>query len=37
MAVRRAVNEAGFRFAVVDLAGMQSGAFTLTVLEHARG
>jgi uncharacterized protein len=32
-----AVNEAGFRFAVVDLAGMQSGAFTLTVLEHARG
>jgi uncharacterized protein len=37
IAVRRAVNEAGFRFAVVDLAGMQSGAFTLTVLEHARG
>ena len=36
-AVRRAVNQAGFRFAVVDLAGMQSGAFTLTVLENARG
>ena len=36
-AVRRAVTQAGFRFAVVDLAGMQSGAFTLTVLESARG
>lgn len=36
-AVRRAVNQAGFRFAVVDLAGMQSGAFTLSVLESARG
>jgi len=36
-AVRRAVNQAGFRFVVVDLAGMQSGAFTLTVLESARG
>lgn len=36
-AVRRAVNSAGFRFAAVDLAGMQSGAFTLTALESARG
>ena len=30
--VRRAVTEAGFRYATVDLAGMQSGVFTLTVL-----
>lgn len=30
--VRRAVTSAGFRYAVVDLAGMQSGNFTLTVL-----
>lgn len=34
-AVRRAVRGAGFRFAVVDLAGMQSGAFTLTLLQDA--
>ena len=34
-AVRSAVRSAGFRFAVVDLAGMQSGAFTLTVLQNA--
>ena len=32
-AVRSAVRQAGFRFAVVDLAGMQSGAFTLTLLQ----
>lgn len=30
--VRRAVLSAGFRYVTVDLAGMQSGAFTLTVL-----
>jgi uncharacterized protein len=36
-AVRRAVQRAGFRYAVVDLAGMQSGAFTLSVLETAHG
>ncbi|QDP96901.1 ATP-dependent sacrificial sulfur transferase LarE [Microlunatus elymi] len=30
--IRRAVQRAGFRYAAVDLAGMQSGAFTLTVL-----
>jgi uncharacterized protein len=35
VAVRTAVRQAGFRFAVVDLAGMQSGAFTLTVLQEA--
>jgi uncharacterized protein len=34
-AVRNAVRSAGFRFAVVDLAGMQSGNFTLTVLQGA--
>jgi hypothetical protein len=33
--VRDAVRRAGFRFAVVDLAGMQSGNFTLTVLQGA--
>jgi uncharacterized protein len=33
--VRSAVRQAGFRFAVVDLAGMQSGAFTLTLLQDA--
>jgi uncharacterized protein len=33
--VRAAVRQAGFRFAVVDLAGMQSGAFTLTLLQDA--
>ncbi len=32
--VRRAVVGAGFRFVTVDLAGMQSGAFTLTVLQQ---
>lgn len=32
LAVRDAVRSAGFRFAVVDLAGMQSGAFTLDLL-----
>jgi uncharacterized membrane protein YqiK len=30
--IRRAVQRAGFRYAVVDLGGLQSGAFTLTVL-----
>ena len=35
--VRRAVVQAGFRYATVDLAGMQSGAFTLTLLQHDRG
>ncbi len=34
-AVRTAVRLAGFRFAVVDLAGMQSGNFTLTLLQGA--
>jgi uncharacterized protein len=29
------VRRAGFRFAVVDLAGMQSGGFTLTLLHQA--
>jgi uncharacterized protein len=33
--LRSAVRSAGFRFAVVDLAGMQSGNFTLTVLQGA--
>lgn len=33
--VRRAVLAAGFRHAVVDLGGLQSGAFTLTVLQNA--
>jgi len=33
--VRAAVRQAGFRYAVVDLAGMQSGAFTLTLLQDA--
>jgi uncharacterized protein len=32
--VRRAVIDAGFRYATVDLAGVQSGVFTLTVLRH---
>jgi uncharacterized protein len=32
--VRRAVVQAGFRYATVDLAGVQSGAFTLTVLQQ---
>lgn len=30
--LRRCVQRAGFRFVTVDLGGMQSGAFTLTVL-----
>jgi pyridinium-3,5-biscarboxylic acid mononucleotide sulfurtransferase len=33
--IHRAVLAAGFRYAVVDLAGLQSGRFTLTVLENA--
>ncbi|WP_354529048.1 ATP-dependent sacrificial sulfur transferase LarE [Nakamurella sp. UYEF19] len=32
--IRQAVLAAGFRYAVVDLGGMMSGAFTLTVLDH---
>ena len=32
--VNRAVRAAGFRYAVLDLGGMQSGAFTLHVLQH---
>lgn len=35
-AVRKAASDAGFRFAAVDLAGMQSGAFTLNLLEQSR-
>ena len=34
--VRRAVVDAGFRYVTVDLAGMQSGVFTLTVLQDMR-
>jgi pyridinium-3,5-biscarboxylic acid mononucleotide sulfurtransferase len=34
-AVLAAVQRAGFRFAVVDLAGIQSGGFTLTLLSQA--
>ncbi|QGN32450.1 ATP-dependent sacrificial sulfur transferase LarE [Microlunatus sp. Gsoil 973] len=30
--IRRTIQRAGFRYAAVDLGGMQSGAFTLTVL-----
>lgn len=30
--IRRTIQRAGFRYATVDLGGMQSGAFTLTVL-----
>jgi pyridinium-3,5-biscarboxylic acid mononucleotide sulfurtransferase len=33
-AVVHAALDAGFRYAVVDLSGMQSGLFTLTALEH---
>lgn len=33
-AVHRAVVDAGFRFAAVDLAGIQSGAFTLPLVAH---
>lgn len=32
-AVVRAALDAGFRYTVVDLSGMQSGLFTLTALE----
>ena len=32
-AVHRAVRSAGFRFVTVDLAGLQSGAFTLALLD----
>jgi len=35
--IRRAVVQAGFQYAVVDLGGLQSGAFTLTVLKNAHG
>ena len=35
--VRRAVIEAGFRYVTVDLAGMQSGVFTLTVMQTGIG
>lgn len=33
--IRRTIQRAGFRYATVDLGGMQSGAFTLTVLNTA--
>jgi pyridinium-3,5-biscarboxylic acid mononucleotide sulfurtransferase len=36
-AVQAAVTDAGFRFAAVDLAGLQSGAFTLPLVEAAHG
>jgi uncharacterized protein len=36
-AVQAAVADAGFRFAAVDLAGLQSGAFTLPLVEVAHG
>jgi uncharacterized protein len=36
-AVQAAVADAGFRFAAVDLAGVQSGAFTLPLVEVAHG
>jgi pyridinium-3,5-biscarboxylic acid mononucleotide sulfurtransferase len=32
--VQAAVRAAGFRYATVDLAGLQSGKFTLTALQH---
>jgi uncharacterized protein len=35
--LRRAVQRAGFRYVTVDLGGMQSGAFTLTVLGQTHG
>ena len=34
--IRAAVTAAGFRFAAVDLAGIQSGAFTMSLLPVAR-
>jgi pyridinium-3,5-biscarboxylic acid mononucleotide sulfurtransferase len=36
-AVHAAVTDAGFRFAAVDLAGVQSGAFTLPLLQVGHG
>jgi pyridinium-3,5-biscarboxylic acid mononucleotide sulfurtransferase len=36
-AVHAAVTDAGFRFAAVDLAGAQSGAFTLPLVQIAHG
>jgi uncharacterized protein len=36
-AVRWAVMSAGFRFVTLDLAGMQSGAFTLALVEDRQG
>ncbi len=36
-AVQAAVIDAGFRFVAVDLAGLQSGAFTLPLVEAAHG
>jgi uncharacterized protein len=36
-AIHTAVREAGFRFVVVDLAGLQSGAFTLPLLATGHG
>jgi pyridinium-3,5-biscarboxylic acid mononucleotide sulfurtransferase len=35
--IHTAVREAGFRFVVVDLAGLQSGAFTLPLLATGHG
>ena len=35
-AVQRAATDAGFRFAAIDLAGIQSGAFTLSLLDVSR-
>jgi pyridinium-3,5-biscarboxylic acid mononucleotide sulfurtransferase len=35
--VLRAVTDAGFRFAAVDLAGIQSGAFTLPLVSVRHG
>ncbi len=36
-AVRRVITDAGFRYAAVDLAGVQSGAFTLPLVSVAHG
>ena len=36
-AVHAAVTEAGFRFVALDLAGVQSGAFTLPLVQVSRG
>jgi uncharacterized protein len=36
-AIRQAVTEAGFRFVTVDLAGVQSGAFTLPLVRVGHG